>query len=186
MDARAIGGADGGADVESSEMDVCETFESSYTHPFLLEKYCLLRKKKALLELPMPRRWWVRPVWENRKQESEYYTAIPLLMSGDSEYFHKYYKMSPSKFEELHALVEGPLTKQYVIREPIPSRARLAMTLRYLASGKQIQDVAMAFLGGISTANGIICDTCKLLWEVLQPICLKVRCNWSEILIKAK
>ncbi|KAK8787435.1 hypothetical protein V5799_022789 [Amblyomma americanum] len=130
MDARAIGGADGGADVESSEMDVCETFESLYTHLLLLEEYCLLRKKKALLELSMPRRWWVRPVWENRKQESEYYTAMPLLMSGDSEYFHKYYKMSPSKFEELHALVEGPLTKQYVIREPIPSRARLAMTLR--------------------------------------------------------
>ncbi|KAK8759052.1 hypothetical protein V5799_003316, partial [Amblyomma americanum] len=115
----------------------------------------------------MPRRWWVRPVWENRKQESEYYTAIPLLMSGDSEYFHKYYKMSPSKFEELHTLVEGPLTKQYVIREPIPSRAR------YLALGMQIQDVAMAFRVGISTANGINCDTCKLLWEVLQPICLK-------------
>lgn len=51
-------------------------------------------------------------------------------MSGDEEYFKTYYKMTPEKFEELHLLVEEPLTRLYVVREPLPSRSRLAMTLR--------------------------------------------------------
>ncbi|XP_070382362.1 uncharacterized protein [Dermacentor albipictus] len=112
------------------EMDLCAPHDDSYTHLLLLEEYCLLKKRKALLELRVPRRWWVRPIWENRKEESEFHTAMPLLMNADTEYFQKYYKMSTEKFEELHALVEGPLTKPFVVREPIPSRARLAMTLR--------------------------------------------------------
>ncbi|KAH7950387.1 hypothetical protein HPB49_023383 [Dermacentor silvarum] len=92
-------------------------------------------------------------MWENRKEASEFHTAMPLLMNGDTDYIHKYYKMSPEKFEELHALIKGPLTKPFVVQEPIPSRARLAVTLRYMAPGMQIQDVALAFRMGISTAD---------------------------------
>ncbi|KAK8776160.1 hypothetical protein V5799_030496 [Amblyomma americanum] len=167
----------------TAEMDVCAPYDDSLLNLLLLEEYCLLKKKKALLELPSPRRWWVRPIWENRKQESEFHTAMPLLMNGDTEYFQKYYRMSSEKFEELHSLVEGPLTKLFVVREPIPSRARLAMTLRYMASGMQIQDVAMAFRVGISTASNIIRETCKVLWQVLQPIFLKVptTADWQQV-----
>lgn len=42
----------------------------------LLEEYFLLEKKKLLESLPTPRRWWVRPLWENRKEASEFYTAV--------------------------------------------------------------------------------------------------------------
>ncbi|KAG0422377.1 hypothetical protein HPB47_001791, partial [Ixodes persulcatus] len=55
---------------------------------------------------------------------------FPLLMSGDEEYFKKYYTLTPEKSEELHSLVEEPLTRLYVVREPLPSRSRLAMTFR--------------------------------------------------------
>ncbi|KAH7981271.1 hypothetical protein HPB49_022859 [Dermacentor silvarum] len=120
------------------------------------------REEKALLEFPVPWRWWVKPIWENREEESKFHTAMPLLMNGDTEYFQKYYKMSPEKLEELHALVEGPLTKPFVVREPIRSRARLAITLRYMASGMQIQHIALAFRVGISTADIIIRETCKV------------------------
>nr|XP_054922994.1 uncharacterized protein LOC129382824 [Dermacentor andersoni] len=101
------------------EMDLCAPHDDSYTHLLLLEEYCLLKKRKALLELRVPRRWWVRPTWENRKEESEFHTPMPLLMNADTEYFQKYCKRSAEKFEELHALVEGPLTKPFVVREPI-------------------------------------------------------------------
>ncbi|KAM7300360.1 uncharacterized protein ISCGN_020924 [Ixodes scapularis] len=131
------------------------------------------RKKQILLTLPSPRRWWVRPIWQNRRRESEFHTSMPLLISGDTEYFQKYYKMRPEKFEELHSLVETPLTRAYLTREPLLSRARLAMTLRYLSSGMQIQDIALAFRVGISTAAGVIHSTCKILWTALQPLCLK-------------
>ncbi|XP_040066640.1 uncharacterized protein LOC115309373 [Ixodes scapularis] len=155
-----------------SEIGVC-AHDPEYVRLRRLEEYLLLRKKQILLTLPSPRRWWVRPIWQNRRRESEFHTSMPLLISGDTEYFQKYYKMRPEKFEELHSLVETPLTRAYLTREPLLSRARLAMTLRYLSSGMQIQDIALAFRVGISTASGVIHSTCKILWTALQPLCLK-------------
>ncbi|XP_077508521.1 uncharacterized protein LOC144119877 [Amblyomma americanum] len=151
-------------------------FEPEHRRLLLLEEYFLLEKTKLLMSLPNSRRWWVRPILQNRKSESEFYTAMPLLISGDKEYFKKYFKMTPEKFEELHALVEEPLTKDHTIREPLPSRMRLAITLRYLCSGMHMQDVAMGFRVGISTVSEVVHYTCRLLWRVLQPICLKLCC----------
>ncbi|KAK8766285.1 hypothetical protein V5799_006934 [Amblyomma americanum] len=121
------------------------SFERGNHRLLLLEEYFLLEKKKLLEDMQAPRRWWVRPLWKNRSTESEFYTAMPLLISGDPDYFRKYYRMTPDRFEQLHALVEGPLTKGYLTREPLPSRMRLAITLRYLASGMHMQEVALAF-----------------------------------------
>lgn len=39
-----------------------------------------------------------------------------------------------------------------------------------------MQDVAMGFRVGISTVAVVVLYTCRLLWRVLQPICLKVCC----------
>lgn len=58
---------------------------------------------------------------------------MPLVISGDPDYFRKYYRMTPDCFEQLHALVEGPLMKRYLTREPLPSRMRLAITLKSVA-----------------------------------------------------
>ncbi|KAK8770263.1 hypothetical protein V5799_013272, partial [Amblyomma americanum] len=159
------------------------SFERGNHRLLLLEEYFLLEKKKLLEDMQAPRRWWVRPLWKNRSTESEFYTAMPLLISGDPDYFRKYYRMTPDRFEQLHALVEGPLTKGYLTREPLPSRMRLAITLRYLASGMHMQEVALAFRVGISTVAGIIHFTCRLLWKVLQPLCLKMPTTerWQEI-----
>ncbi|XP_077497909.1 uncharacterized protein LOC144108586 [Amblyomma americanum] len=136
----------------------------------LLEEYLLLEKKKILLSAPVPRQWWTRPIWQNRKEESVFYTVMPLLMSGDPEYFKKYYRRTPEKFEGLHSLLEEHLTKPYVVREPLPSRARLAITLRYLVSGMYMQDVALEFRVGISTVSATVHSTCRLLWTTLQPL----------------
>nr|XP_037286166.1 uncharacterized protein LOC119179199 [Rhipicephalus microplus] len=150
-----------------------------------MQEYLLLHKKEILVSLPMKRRWQVRPLWMNRRVESEFFTLMLLLMAGDREYFKKYYRMTPETFEELHSLVEEPLTRMLVTRDPVPSKARLAITIRYLASGMYIQDVAMAFRVEISTAAGIIHFTCRLLWGVLQPVVLRytipTATRWQEI-----
>ncbi|KAH7933036.1 hypothetical protein HPB49_007164 [Dermacentor silvarum] len=106
------------------------------------------------------------------------------LMTHDPEVFRKYYRMTPETFEKLHSLLETRLSKQWVVREPVPSRCRLAITLRYLASGMQIQDVAMAFKVGISTTSNIVKEVCALLWDVLRPKCMKFPANveqWQDI-----
>ncbi|KAH7959703.1 hypothetical protein HPB49_013128 [Dermacentor silvarum] len=87
------------------------------------------------------------------------------MRDGDIEYFKKYYRMVPQQ-----CLVGRDLDRQYCIREPISSAERLAMTLRYLSSGDIMQDIALSFRVGISTACLAVRVTCRALWHRLQPI----------------
>lgn len=52
------------------------------------------------------------------------------MKNQDTDLFFKYYRMTPELFDKLHGLVGSRLEKQHVVREPITSGERLAMTLR--------------------------------------------------------
>ncbi|XP_037574321.1 uncharacterized protein LOC119456563 [Dermacentor silvarum] len=138
-------------------------------------KRLLLLKMKVLiiqkrLEEERRRRWWVRPSWRTRHAESEFFTTMEKMRDGDIEYFKKYYRMVPQQFDFILSLVGRDLDRQYCIREPISSAERLAMTLRYLSSGDLMQDIALSFRVGISTARLAVRVTCRALWHRLQPI----------------
>ena len=57
---------------------------------------------------------------------------------------------------------------------------RLAMTLRYLATGSSQVSLSFDFRVGRSTVCRIIRDTCTVLWEVLQPHYVKAPSNEEE------
>ncbi|KAH7951316.1 hypothetical protein HPB52_007742 [Rhipicephalus sanguineus] len=129
------------------------------------------------------REHWVRPVWVNRARESEFFTAVEKMKNGDATLFQKYYRMTPHTFDKLHSMVKFGLTREWLCREPITSGERLAICLRYLASGMAILDVAMAFRVGIETARVAIHCTCRVLWDVLSPLYMKppTGAEWHEI-----
>ncbi|XP_064461689.1 uncharacterized protein LOC135371631 [Ornithodoros turicata] len=147
----------------------------------LLKKKVLLLKKKELLR---KKNWWVRPVWEDRKTEIEFHTAMRKLReSWDNSYFHKYFRIGPEVFDMLHKLVEDDLRKAHLCREPISSAERHAFTLRYLSSGLDVKDVAMAFRVGLETAREAIHLTCNVLWERLRVLYMKPPgpAEWADI-----
>lgn len=53
-----------------------------------------------------------------------------VMKKKDTDLFFKFYRMTPALFDKLHGLVGHRLEKQHVVREPITSGERLAMTLR--------------------------------------------------------
>ena len=55
------------------------------------------------------------------------------------------------------------------VREPFSPAERLAVTLRYLASGDSQTSIGFLFKMGRSTVNGIIEKVCTELWRVLSP-----------------
>lgn len=139
-----------------------------------LRKAAALRLLLILKQRQMgAREHWVRPVWENRARESEFFTAVEKMKNGDATLFYKYYRMTPETFGKLHSLVKFGLTREWLCREPISSGERLAMCPRYLASGMSIPDVAMAFRVGVETARLAIHCTCRVLWRVLSPLYMK-------------
>ncbi|KAL6416942.1 hypothetical protein ACFW04_014772 [Cataglyphis niger] len=73
--------------------------------------------------------------------------------------FLRYTRMDVLTFYELLRLV-GPFLQKRSIRSPICPEQRLAITLRYLATGDQMLSVALAYRVGESTAHMIVKETC--------------------------
>ncbi|XP_011881490.1 PREDICTED: putative nuclease HARBI1 [Vollenhovia emeryi] len=94
-----------------------------------------------------------------------------------------YCRMSIQGFDYLLSLV-GPLIQKMTtnFREPISSRTRLYLTLRYLATGDSMTSIAYAFRIGYSTASTIISETCQCLWDVLQSeMFVPSEDNWKKV-----
>ena len=107
-----------------------------------------LRKKKicALALLVMldkvenkhkGRRFWVRKIFQERKKYGLYHILTDELRLFDKEYFFRFVRMTPQRFEHLLSLVGPHLQRTTTkMREPISPAERLVLTLRFLASGE--------------------------------------------------
>ena len=62
--------------------------------------------------------------------------------------------MSPERFDHLDRLIQDKITRKHDVREPISPEERLAMTLRYLATGDSQHSLGFMFKLGRSTVNG--------------------------------
>ena len=75
--------------------------------------------------------------------------------------------MSPERFEHLSSLLSGQITRKHHIRQPIPPEERLAVTLRYLATGNTKRSITFEFKMGRSTVSSIIDKVCEVFWDAL-------------------
>ncbi|XP_064479211.1 uncharacterized protein LOC135392427 [Ornithodoros turicata] len=92
------------------------------------------------------------------------------MQSSGSELHYTFLRMSPERFNHLLGLVREKLTKCPWGRKAISPEQRLAITLRYLATGDSVKSMAFLFRVGFETARRIILETCNALWETLQPV----------------
>ena len=70
----------------------------------------------------------------------------------------------------LLSLVGPAITHQHTnFRTPTSPGERLAVTLRFLATGDSMQTVAFSYRLGHSTVCAMIKDTCDALWNALAP-----------------
>ena len=77
--------------------------------------------------------------------------------------------MTPGRFEHLLELVGPKIEKKNTrLRQAIPPRERLAITLRYLASGETQQSLTYSFRTGRTTVNNIISETCEAIFSSLK------------------
>ena len=102
----------------------------------------LWRRKEAR---KLRKRKWVRIIFEERNTKGEYKLLIKELQLHDHEYFFKYFRMSPTRYEELLRLVAAHITKSSIRREAIGPGERLAVTLRYIFAGISQVDLSGSF-----------------------------------------
>ena len=96
----------------------------------------------------------------------------------------RYMRMSPERFEHLNSLTKPLLTKRCWNRQPISAEHRLAITLRYLATGDSQTSGAFNFVIGKTTHSRIVREGCSAIWTVLVDKYIPVprtAAAWSEI-----
>ncbi|XP_018359880.1 PREDICTED: putative nuclease HARBI1 [Trachymyrmex cornetzi] len=100
----------------------------------------------------------------------------------DPEKYFNYLRMSSTTFNELLNIVGPLIEKQHVVREPIPPRTRLEVTLRWLASG-DMTSLSYAFRIAQCTLSRIIPETCQAIWLSLKDkvIIDPTEENWNTI-----
>ncbi|CAH2088823.1 unnamed protein product [Euphydryas editha] len=89
--------------------------------------------------------------------------------------FKNYMRMDPIKFRQLIQLVKPLIEKtNTVMREAISPFQRLAITLRYLATGNTFEDLKFSTAISPQSLGKIVIETCEAIIQVLKDY-IKVR-----------
>ena len=132
-----------------------------------------LRELKRRLDRkknPKAKKVWVRE-WVHRRNDH-----IPLyeeISIEDREKFFMNFRLYPEHFNTLLQRIEPKITKKDTqMRQAIPARIRLQVTLRYLSSGANYTVLEDIFRIPKSTLSTLIPDVCEAIWAELNEECI--------------
>ena len=96
--------------------------------------------------------------------------------------FKNFTRMREKKFDRLLKLVTPIITKQSTqLREAIPSEIKLAITLRFLATGDNLMSLSYLFKVSKQFISAMLPDVLKAIIKVLKDY-IKVRKSFIYIL----
>lgn len=111
------------------------------------------------------RRYWVHNLWKAREEEGEFHTIFSRL-KDDQEKFIKYFRMSIPKFLNLLEILGTDIQRHNSKwRRTVSPEERLAVTLRYLATGDSQISLSFSYRLAPSTVNSIIFATLETIWR---------------------
>ena len=116
------------------------------------------------------RRWWKKAFLRNGEHYGDDLMSQFLLNDGGS--FINFVRMTKSDFEELLTLVAPKIAKKDTnCRLAIPPTIRLAVTLRYLATGDSYASLMYLFKISKQVISSIVPEVCEAIIEVLRQYC---------------
>lgn len=135
-----------------------------------------------VLFLKNRRRWYVRPINLARNSHGECHLIEEMRMYDEETHFN-YFRMSRRKFDQLLHLIGPDISHNSTHVLPIDPIKRLAMTLRYLATGNSFTSISHSYRTHKSTVNGIVYEVCIALWNHLNALYLAYpnEANWMSI-----
>lgn len=126
---------------------------------------------------------WIDEINLTRPKEGMY-AKLQGEMRRIPHKFKNYVRMDCECFDFLEQRI-APLIQRVGanFRSPISPGERLAVTLRYLASGSSMTSLSYAFRIGKSTVSSIIPESCDAIFKVLKDEYLKVSIKFQLIQI---
>ena len=135
-----------------------------------------------------PRRWhnmWVRPWLLQREERGAYHNIMAELYATDIPGFTNYMRMTPEFFEMIKTRLEPRLARQATnYRAPISVGEKLALTIRYLATGESYTSLSCQFRVGRSTISKFLPEVCRAIQDEFTREYLKCPTTpdeWKEL-----
>lgn len=122
-----------------------------------------------------PRRVWVKDWVKKRKTEGCYIKLLSELQSNEPRLYRNFVRMKGDDFNFLLNLVTPLIMKKDThMRKSIPAGERLALTLRFLATGDSFMSLQYLFRIPQTTISRIIPEVCDAIYTVLKDKYMKV------------
>ncbi|XDV11211.1 hypothetical protein PO909_000212 [Leuciscus waleckii] len=129
------------------------------------------------------KRCWVHPLNQRRRQQGDFYHLVAELRL-DSQRHHLYFRMSAEQMDELLSIIGPELTRQSTnYRAAIEPKQRLAVGLRYLASGDSMVSLAFSYRLGHATVMNSVHMVCAAIEKVMMERFLPrpTQDTWKEV-----
>lgn len=127
------------------------------------------------------RRYWIRPWIARRPQFGDFENLMAELERESQGDFVAYLRMEPAMFHELVQRLTPRLTKQDSNwRKSLNPGLKIAVTLRYLATGNSYRSLAFAFRVAHNTVSIIIREVCGAIVEEYSDEVVKTPSNPDE------
>lgn len=149
---------------------------SSSDDEILMLSAALLCVKGKSPKKKKKRDYWVRPIFtsENRDAFGQLNLLQDMILCDDEEKFFNFTRFSRSEYLDIFEQVKDKIRKQDTnFRRAISPEVKLALTLRYLATGASMTSLHYDFRLGISTVSGILSETLKAVFDSLSPTYLQ-------------
>ena len=116
------------------------------------------------------RRLWVRP-WIQRRELFGNYDNLMMELARESQGdFTNYMRMEPMMFRELLDRIGPRVQKETThLRDPLPAGMKLAITLRYIASGDSYHSLCYSFRVPHNTISLIVKEVSEAIVAELEP-----------------
>ncbi len=119
-----------------------------------------------------PRSCWVQP-WktqQRKEEQSAYFQLMRELELHDVPAFIRYLRFEPEMFHEMEHRLHNPCSRvDTYMRRPLEVGERIAITLRYLATGETFRSLAFSFRLGNSTVSQLIPQVCDAIIREFGP-----------------
>ena len=128
---------------------------------------------------------WVRPWLLQREERGAYHNIMAELYVTDIPGFTNFMRMIPEFFEMIKTRLEPRLARQATnYRAPISVAEKLALTIRYLATGGSYTSLSCQFRVGRSTISKFLPEVCRAIQDEFTreyPRCPTTPDEWKEL-----
>ena len=134
-----------------------------------------------------PPRWWTRPFLmpHERLETGTYSTMLKWLGVEDQASFRNFTRIPPALFDELLQRIGPKIQRRNTnYRDPLDAGLKLALCLRFLATGDSYPSLQSAFKVAVASCGNTVMEVCRALVDELKDevmVLPRTQADWRAI-----